>query len=66
MKQSTYHELNPLVRLKELELLPPELMARLLKAEDLTEVDTLLRGTIYGDYLQDDFNESFEDALGQA
>ncbi|MGO3779985.1 MAG: V-type ATPase subunit [Enterococcus viikkiensis] len=66
MKQSTYHELNPLVRLKELELLPPELMARLLKAEDLTEVDTLLRGTIYGDYLQDDFNESFEEALGQA
>ncbi|MDU6523413.1 V-type ATPase subunit [Enterococcus devriesei] len=66
MKQSTYHELNPLVRLKELELLPPELMARMLKAEDLAEVETLLRGTIYGDYLQDDFYESFEEALGQA
>lgn len=66
MKQSTYHELNPLVRLKELELLSPELMARLVKADDLAEIETLLRGTIYGEYLQNDFYESFEEALGQA
>jgi len=66
MKQSTYHELNPLVRLKELELLTPELMARMIKAEDLTEVEALFRGTIYGEYLSDDFYESFEEALGTA
>lgn len=66
MKQSTYHELNPLVRLKELELLTPELIARMLKTEDLSEVETLFRGTIYGDYLSDSFSESFEEALGRA
>lgn len=66
MKQSTYHELNPLVRLKELELLTPELIARMLKAEDLAEVEALFRGTIYGDYLSDSFSESFEEALGRA
>lgn len=66
MKQSTYHELNPLVRLKELELLTPELIARMLKAEDLAEVEALFRGTIYGDYLSDSFSESFEGALGRA
>lgn len=32
MKQSSYHELNPLVRLKELELLTPDLLERMLKA----------------------------------
>ena len=66
MKQSTYHELNPLVRLKELDLLAPELMARMIKAEDLTEVEALFRGTIYGEFLSDDFYESFEEALGTA
>ncbi|MDT2658817.1 V-type ATPase subunit [Enterococcus hulanensis] len=66
MKQSTYHELNPLVRLKELDLLAPELMARMIKAEDLTEVEVLFRGTIYGEFLSDDFYESFEEALGTA
>ncbi|MFQ7236060.1 MAG: V-type ATPase subunit, partial [Enterococcus hulanensis] len=63
---STYHELNPLVRLKELDLLAPELMARMIKAEDLTEVEALFRGTIYGEFLSDDFYESFEEALGTA
>ncbi|MBX8939335.1 V-type ATPase subunit [Enterococcus gilvus] len=66
MKQSTYHELNPLVRLKELDLLAPELMARMIKAEDLTEVEALFRGTIYGEFLSGDFYESFEEALGTA
>ncbi|MBO0450910.1 V-type ATPase subunit [Candidatus Enterococcus murrayae] len=66
MKQSTYHELNPLVRLKELELLAPELMARMIKAEDMTEIEALFRGTIYGEYLSDNFYESFEAALGTA
>ena len=47
MKQSTYHELNPLVRLKELELLTPELITRMLKAEDSAEVEALFRGTIF-------------------
>lgn len=66
MKQATYHELNPLVRLKELELLSPELLTRMVKSEDLTEIETLFRGTIYGEYLTDNFYESFEEALGQA
>ena len=66
MKQSTYHELNPLVRLKELELLTPEFMGRMLKAENMEEVETLFRGTIYGEYLTDNFSESFEEALGKA
>ncbi|REC33448.1 V-type ATP synthase subunit C [Enterococcus pseudoavium] len=66
MKQATYHELNPLVRLKELELLTPDFMNRMLKAQDLTEVETLFRETIYGQYLSGSFYENFEAALGQA
>ncbi|WP_413538352.1 V-type ATPase subunit [Enterococcus malodoratus] len=66
MKQSSYHELNPLVRLKELELLTPDLLERMLKAEDLADVETLFRGTIYGEYLTEEFSESFEEALGHA
>lgn len=66
MKQSSYHELNPLVRLKELELLTPDLLERMLKAEDLANVETLFRGTIYGEYLTEEFSESFEEALGHA
>lgn len=66
MKQFTYHELNPLVRLKELELLTPELLTRMLKAEDLDEVEVLFRGTVYGEFLTDKFSESFEEALGKA
>ncbi|MGO3603302.1 MAG: V-type ATPase subunit [Enterococcus malodoratus] len=66
MKQSSYHELNPLVRLKELELLTPDLLERMLKAEDLVDVETLFRGTIYGEYLTEEFSESFEEALGHA
>ena len=66
MKQSSYHELNPLVRLKELELLTPDLLERMLKAEDLADVETLFRGTIYGEYLTEEFSESFEEALDHA
>lgn len=66
MKQATYHELNPLVRLKELELLTPEMMTRMIKAENVDEVEALFKGTIYGEYLSQDFYNGFEQALGKA
>ena len=42
MKQSTYHELNPLVRLRNWELLTPEIYGANVKAENMEEVGTLL------------------------
>ncbi len=66
MKQMTYHELNPLIRLKEMELLTTEQMTKMLESVDLKELEELLRGTIYGSYLTVDFFEDFEKALSQA
>lgn len=66
MKQASYHELNPLVRLKELELLPPELLTRMLKAENVMELETLFETTIYGDYVTGSFYDSFEEAIAQS
>lgn len=63
MKTYSYHELNPLIRLKELELLAPEIFDRLLTATDLNEVQQILSGTFYGDFLEEDFAETFETNL---
>lgn len=66
MKQATYHELNPLVRLKELELIPAETMKRMINAETMAEIEELFRGTLYGNYLTGSFVDNFEKAIEQA
>lgn len=63
MKTYSYHELNPLIRLKELELLTPDMFDRLVAAKDLKEVQQLLNSTFYGEFLQGDFAETFEESL---
>ncbi|WP_159723738.1 V-type ATPase subunit [Enterococcus sp. CSURQ0835] len=65
MKSFSYHELNPLIRLKEMELLPAEMWERLINARDLKEVKELLQPTVYGEFLTADFAEDFEAALAK-
>jgi len=43
MKQMTYHELNPLIRLKEMELLTTEQMTKMLESVDLKELEGILK-----------------------
>lgn len=56
----TYHELNPLIRVKELELLTSADMQKLLTADSIEAVGEILESTIYADYIQPDFQLSFE------
>lgn len=53
MKSALYHQLNPFIRIKENELLTPETFDQLIRAEDLSEVQKILAGTTYGQYLSD-------------
>ncbi|MFC4771805.1 V-type ATPase subunit [Enterococcus hermanniensis] len=62
----TYHELNPLIRLKEMELLTSEQMSQMLEAADLKTVEGILSGTSYGIYLTVDFPDNFEKIFEQA
>lgn len=66
MKTYSYHELNPLIRLKELELLSPELMERLIAAESVDQVAELLKPTLYGEYLDEHFIDNYEFSFQQA
>lgn len=59
MKRS-YHELNPLIRAKELELLSQEFMDRLVQAPTIEEVANLLRNTVYAPVITEHFEETFE------
>lgn len=63
MKPYSYHELNPLIRLKELELIPAELMERLIQAKDIEEVGELLKTTVYSEYINDNFEDNFEEGF---
>lgn len=63
MKPYSYHELNPLIRLKELELIPAELMARMIQAKDIQELGELLKNTVYAEYVNEDFEDNFEEGL---
>ncbi|GCF92224.1 V-type ATPase subunit C [Enterococcus florum] len=65
MKQYSYHELNPLIRLKELELIPAEMMERLVQAKDVQEVGELLKTTIYAEHVNEDFEDTFEESLSE-
>ena len=65
MSQPMYHQLNPLIRLKENELLTPEVFQQLIDASDFKQLEAILAGTVYGTYLDDDFSKDFEKSLNQ-
>ncbi|MCB5955240.1 V-type ATPase subunit [Enterococcus sp. CWB-B31] len=60
MKETAYNQINPLIRLKEMELLTASQYEQLLKAADMEELRDILRNTVYGEYLKTDFEENFE------
>ncbi|HJF20092.1 MAG TPA: V-type ATPase subunit [Enterococcus columbae] len=63
MKKPTYHEVNPLVRIRELSLLSSETFQRLIQASDLDQVAQILQNTVYQNYLEEDFAYHFEQNL---
>lgn len=60
MKETAYNQINPLIRLKEMELLTAAQYEQLLNAADMGELRDILRNTVYGEYLRTDFEENFE------
>ncbi|KAF1295720.1 ATPase V [Enterococcus sp. JM4C] len=63
MKQADYHTVNPLIRGKELELLPQETFDRLIQAKTIEEVGTILSTTIYRPFIYEGFEHDFEKNL---
>ena len=51
MSKPTYHEVNPLVRIRESSLLSKDTFERLVAADDLEQVSQILSNTVYQDYL---------------
>lgn len=66
MKETGYHELNPLVRGKELELLNKDVFERLLQAETLEEIGEILKSTHYASLIHPGFEHDFEQNLAKS
>lgn len=63
MANELYHQLNPLIRLKEKELLSQEIFQQLIEAENFQKIAEILQPTIYGQYIANGFELTFENAL---
>jgi V/A-type H+-transporting ATPase subunit C len=59
----SYHQLNPLIRIKETTLLQPQDWQELIAALDFEQVVAILQQTNYEQYLAEDFYVSFENYL---
>ena len=46
MRKPTYHQINPLIRLKETELLSEQQFQQLLEAETVEDVKNMLKSTV--------------------
>lgn len=60
MKETAYNQINPLIRIKETELLSPAQYEQLLNAESINGLRDILKNTVYGEYLREDFEDNFE------
>lgn len=58
-----YHELNPLIRGRELELLSKEDFDRMIQTESLGALGEMLKTTIYHPYIYEGFERDFEENL---
>lgn len=63
MREGNYHELNPLIRVKETELISSELMERMAAADSVQEVGEMLKSTVYAPYINEQFEYHFEESL---
>ncbi|MHC5229184.1 V-type ATPase subunit [Enterococcus sp. LJL99] len=64
MKIPSYNQLNPLVRIKEMELLTEKQYEQLLTAKNGEALERVFRSTIYAPYLTDGFLNRFDNILG--
>lgn len=62
---NSYHTVNPLVRIKENELLSKDLLEQLIQAPTFEKVAEILSSTIYSPYLTENFQYNFEQSLNQ-
>ena len=60
-----YHQLNPIIRLKEMTLLKPQEVEQMIATEGFAEVEAVLQQTHYQRYLKPDFHERFETYLDE-
>lgn len=58
-----YHMINPLIRIKENELLTQEQFKQLVEADDFDQIEEILQPTLYGQYLTNNFQFDFENIL---
>lgn len=65
MKKFAYNQINPLIRLKETELLSNTQYEQLLSAQKPEELKEILSSTIYEPYLTEDFIDHFDYILGK-
>ncbi len=61
--KDTFHTVNPIIRIKENELLTEETFEAMIQANSFEEIQTLLKNTIYEKYLTDNFQFRFESIL---
>lgn len=62
---NSYHTVNPIIRIKENELLSKETFEQLIQAPNFEKVTEILAPTVYGKYLTKDFQHYFEQSLNQ-
>lgn len=58
-----YHELNPLIRGRELELLSNETFERMIQTNSVEALGEILKSTIYSPYIYDGYEYDFEQNL---
>lgn len=63
MKRASYHELNPLIRGKELELLGKDVFDRLLQTTSIEEIGEILKSTHYASLVYPGFEHDFDNNL---
>lgn len=60
-----YHTVNPIIRIKENELLSPETFRQLIDADSFQRIADILRPTVYGKHLTPQFEFEFEKILNE-
>lgn len=60
-----YHELNPLIRGRELELISKDTFEQMIQTDSIDSLGEILQSTIYQPYIYDGFDKDFEANLSQ-
>ena len=60
-----YHELNPLIRGRELELISKDTFEQMIQTDSIDSLGEILQSTIYQPYIYEGFDKEFEVNLSQ-